>query len=142
MEYVTVHALHVHLCALQVTCSCLHPVQDTIDGILNPTYLPDPPPLSLPLDSDADEGGSNGAPAATGKRGIPFAPPPHPDIINCGPAFRTGNEAIVVVFFLLAKPCKSGVSPLINYNVPFENECTLYLYASCTERLCFNFIAI
>ena len=74
--------------------------QDNIDSILNPTYLPDPPPLSLPPDSDADDGSSNGAPAATGKRGIPFAPPPHPDIINCGPAFRTGKEDNGVCMFL------------------------------------------
>ena len=76
------------------TCKCTLYIsqkhQDNIDSILNPTYLPDLPPLSLPPDNDADEGSSNGAPVATGKRGIPFAPPPHPDIINCGPAFRTG----------------------------------------------------
>ena len=81
----------------------VHTHQENIDSILNPAYLPHPPHPH----GDADDRDSSGsATPTTSKRGIPFAPPPHPDIINCGPAFRTGTGTFILVYVcLLAVTC-------------------------------------
>ena len=62
--------------------------QESVDSVLNPTYLPHPPPHP---DGDTD---NSPLTPASGKRGAYFVPPPHPDIINPGPAFRTGGYSV------------------------------------------------
>ena len=69
-------------------------LQESIDSILNPAYLPHPPtPDGARVVEDGSSNDSVATPTAV-KRGIPFVPPPHPDIINPGPSFNTGTHCM------------------------------------------------